>query len=243
MSNSSKSSSIIWNVVISGASKGIGREIAFTFAKAGHQLLLTARNEEKLKATAEAIRSQFPASKIHFKAADLSKKDEAISFGRWCLSFGEPDILVNNAGQFSPGALADEPEGQLEQHLAVNLGSAYHLTRTLLPDMMQRGTGHIFNICSIASLQAYPNGGSYSISKFALHGFTRNLREELKPTGVKVTGVYPGAVLTDSWGGFDNSGGRIMEVSDVALMIYQATQLSPQACVEDIVLRPQLGDL
>jgi short-subunit dehydrogenase len=108
---------------------------------------------------------------------------------------------------------------------------------------MQRGTGHIFNICSIASLQAYPNGGSYSISKFALHGFTRNLREELKPTGVKVTGVYPGAVLTDSWGGFDNSGGRIMEVSDVALMIYQATQLSPQACVEDIVLRPQLGDL
>ena len=82
MSNSSKSSSIIWNVVISGASKGIGREIAFTFAKAGHQLLLTARNEEKLKATAEAIRSKFPASKIHFKAADLSKKDEAISFGR-----------------------------------------------------------------------------------------------------------------------------------------------------------------
>lgn len=243
MSNSSKSSSVIWNVVISGASKGIGREMATTFAKAGHQLFLTARNEAKLKETADALMSQFPSCKIHYKSADLSVKEQAIAFGRWCLSFGEPDILINNAGQFIPGALKDEPEGQLEQQLAVNVGSAYHLTRTLLPDMVQRGTGHIFNICSIASLQAYPNGGSYSISKFALHGFTKNLREELKSTGVKVTGVYPGAVFTDSWGDFDNSSGRIMEVSDVALMVYQASQLSPQACVEEIVLRPQLGDL
>lgn len=243
MSNSSKTSSVIWNVVISGASKGIGKEIAATFAQAGHQLFLTARNEAKLKETAEALMSQYPQCKVHCKAADLSSKEEAIGFGRWCLSFGEPDILINNAGKFMAGAIANEPAGQLEQQLAVNLGSAYHLTRTLLPAMMQRGAGHIFNICSIASLQAYPNGGSYSISKFALHGFTKNLREELKPTGVKVTGVYPGAVFTDSWGDFDNSGGRIMEVSDVALMVYQASRLSPQACVEEIILRPQLGDL
>ncbi|MFN5606375.1 MAG: SDR family oxidoreductase, partial [Bacteroidota bacterium] len=154
-----------------------------------------------------------------------------------------PDILINNAGFFQPGSLADEPMGQLENQIQVNLGSAYHLTRTLLPSMLQRGTGHIFNICSIASLQPYPNGGSYSISKYALHGFTQNLREELKPTGIKVTGVYPGAVLTDSWGNFDNSSGRIMETDDVAKMVLQAAQLSPQACVEQIVLRPRLGDL
>lgn len=163
--------------------------------------------------------------------------------GRWCLSFSAPDILINNAGFFQPGSLADEPMGQLENQLHVNVGSAYHLTRALLPSMLQRGTGHIFNICSIASLQPYPNGGSYSISKYALHGFTQNLREELKPTGIKVTGVYPGAVLTDSWGNFDNSSGRIMETDDVAKMVVQAAQLSPQACVEQIVLRPRLGDL
>jgi short-subunit dehydrogenase len=69
------------------------------------------------------------------------------------------------------------------------------------------------------------------------------LREELKPTGVKVTGVYPGAVLTDSWGNFDNSNGRIMEPSDVAKMVFQTAHLSPQACVEEIVMRPRLGDL
>ena len=142
-----------------------------------------------------------------------------------------------------PGSLAEEPAGQLEQQVAVNLYSAYHLTRTLLPDMVQRGSGHIFTICSIASLKPYAQGGSYSISKYALHGFTQNLREELKPTGVKVTGVYPGAVLTDSWGNFDNSSGRIMEPSDVAKMIFQTAHLSPQACVEEIVIRPRLGDL
>lgn len=244
MSNNNNSSSpAILNVVISGASRGIGKTLAAQFAQAGHQLLLTAQHEEKLQATIKELKQAYPQSTIHGKAADLSNKEEVIAFGRWCLSFGEPDILINNAGQFKPGALAEEPEGQLEQQLAINLGSAYHLTRTLLPDMVQRGTGHIFNICSIASLQAYPNGGSYSISKFALHGFTKNLREELKPAGVKVTGVYPGAVFTDSWGDFDNSTGRIMEATDIALMVYQASQLSPQACVEEIVLRPQLGDL
>ncbi len=230
-------------VVITGASRGIGKSLAKHFAQRGDQLLLTARNKETLTQTINELKKEFSSTVIHGQVADLSIPDEARAFGRWCLSFAEPDILINNAGQFLPGALTEEPEGQLEQQLRVNLGSAYHLTRTLVPSMVQRGTGHIFTICSIASLQPYAQGGSYSISKYALHGFTKNLREELKPTGVKVTGVYPGAVLTDSWGDFDNSAGRIMEVEDVAKMIIQATQLSPQACVEDIVLRPRLGDL
>lgn len=230
-------------VVITGASRGIGKSLAKHFAQRGDQLLLTARNKETLTQTIAELKKEFSTTVIHGQVADLSIPDEARAFGRWCLSFAEPDILINNAGQFLPGALTEEPEGQLEQQLRVNLGSAYHLTRTLVPSMVQRGTGHIFTICSIASLQPYAQGGSYSISKYALHGFTKNLREELKPTGVKVTGVYPGAVLTDSWGDFDNSAGRIMEVEDVAKMIIQAAQLSPQACVEDIVLRPRLGDL
>src|SRR6202012_2805129 len=96
---------------------------------------------------------------------------------------------------------------------------------------------------SIAGLQAYENGGSYSISKFALTGFSKNLREELKPFHIKVTAVYPGAVLTDSWGNFDNKDGRIMEASDIATTIVAVSKLSPQAVVEEIILRPQLGDL
>jgi short-subunit dehydrogenase len=109
--------------------------------------------------------------------------------------------------------------------------------------MMAQKKGHIFNMCSIASLHAYTNGGAYSISKFALLGFSKNLREEMKPHGIKVTAVIPGAVYTDSWAGSGVSRERIMQAADVAAMIYTAAQLSPQACVEDIVLRPLEGDL
>ncbi len=137
----------------------------------------------------------------------------------------------------------DEPDGNLEIQINTNLYSAYNVTRKLLPAMIAQGRGHIFNICSIASLHAYNGGGGYSISKYALHGFSQNLRNELKPHGIKVTGVYPGAVLTDSWGNFDNSNGRIMEAKDVGEMIYAASLLSPQAVVEDIIMRPLLGDL
>ncbi|MBC7721603.1 MAG: SDR family oxidoreductase, partial [Pedobacter sp.] len=123
------------------------------------------------------------------------------------------------------------------------LYSAYHLTRALLPKMMEQKSGSIFNICSIASLQAYANGGSYSISKYALLGFSKNLREELKPYGIKVSAVMPGATFTDSWAGSGINLERIMEANDVAKMVFAASQLSPQAVMEDIVLRPQLGDL
>ncbi|MEK7198799.1 MAG: SDR family NAD(P)-dependent oxidoreductase, partial [Bacteroidota bacterium] len=91
--------------------------------------------------------------------------------------------------------------------------------------------------------QAYANGGSYSISKFALLGFSKNLREELKPHGIKVTAVCPGATLSGSWDGFEIDPQRIMEAEDIAKMVYAATLLSPQAVVEDIIMRPQPGDL
>ena len=174
----------------------------------------------------------------------MSKKDTVQKFGQWVLNKASSiDVLVNNAGQFIPGSIYNEPDGLLEQLMDTNLYSAYHLTRTLLPSMMGAKLGHIFNLCSIASLQAYPNGGSYSISKFALMGFSKNLREELKPYNIKVTAVYPGAVMTESWGDFDNSKQRIMEAEDIATMIVAATRLSAQAVVEDIIIRPQLGDL
>jgi short-subunit dehydrogenase len=98
-------------------------------------------------------------------------------------------------------------------------------------------------MCSIASLNAYSNGGSYSISKFALLGFSKNLREEMKPHGIKVTAVCPGATMSNSWEGVGIDPERIMEAKDIAEMIYASSKLSPMAVVEDIVLRPQLGDL
>jgi short-subunit dehydrogenase len=230
------------NVIITGASKGIGKAIAKIFAANGHNLFLCSRNEVALYKTMEELGTQYPGISIKAKAFDLSK--QAKEFGIWNLEFGlNIDVLINNAGLFEPGSVNNEPEGLLENQIETNLYSAYHLTRTLLPEMMKHKSGQIFNICSIAGLQPYKNGGAYSISKFAMDGFSKNLREEMKEHGIKVTTVYPGAVLTDAWGNFDNSSHRIMEADDVAQMIYSASQLSAGACVEEIVMRPLLGDL
>lgn len=233
------------NIVITGASRGLGKAIAMAFAEDGqaHSFFLSSRNKETLEATGKELQKKFPGSKILTKAFDLSDKKNVFALASWILGHTDkPDILVNNAGIFLPGSVHNEEEGVLEEIINVNLFSAYHLTRKLLPAMMKQKSGHIFNICSIASLKAYENGGAYSISKFALAGFSENLREEMKPHGIKVTAVYPGAAYTDSWAGFVKPE-RVMEAPDVAKMIYAASQLSPQACVEEIILRPQLGDV
>jgi short-subunit dehydrogenase len=232
------------NIIITGASRGLGYTLTESFAKEGHNLYLTARNEVSLYHALESLMGRFPDQQIRAKAFDLSLKEGAIGFGNWILDqHADVDILINNAGNFIPGSIYNEPDGTLEKMLGINLFSAYHLTRVLLPAMMKRKSGHIFNLCSIAAFAAYPNGGSYSISKFALSGFSKNLREEMKPYGIKVTGIYPGAIYTDSWSGSGVDPNRIMKPSDIAETILQITKLSPQALVEDLVIRPLLGDL
>ncbi|MCC6288897.1 MAG: SDR family oxidoreductase [Chitinophagaceae bacterium] len=232
------------NIIITGASKGFGKSIAEKFAANGWNVYMCSRTEKTLHQTKDELRQQYPSVKIEAKPFDLSIKEDAQALGKWILSLNiSIDVLVNNAGSFEPGNVYNEPEAVLENMIAVNLYSAYHLTRTIISKMIAQKQGHIFNMCSIASLQAYTNGGAYSISKFALSGFSRNLREEMKPFGIKVTGIYPGAAYTDSWAGSGVDKKRIMESKDIAEMIYAAAQLSPQACVEDIVIRPQLGDL
>lgn len=232
------------NIVVTGASKGIGKAIAEKFSVPGNQVFICARNENDLSKFVNEITNKIPYVIIKYFVADLAQKKGVTKFGNWLFSQNVSiDILVNNTGQFIPGSVYNEDEGTLEKMIAVNLYSAYHLTRMLLPSMMKTKAGHIFNICSIASLQAYNNGGSYSISKFALMGFSKNLREEMKPYNIKVTAVYPGAVYTSSWEGADIEPSRILEVNDIADTIFAASRLSPQACIEDIVIRPQAGDM
>jgi short-subunit dehydrogenase len=231
------------NIVITGGSKGMGKAMAEKFAAAKNNIFICSRNEKELAVTTNEINKKYSDS-VQYFSSDLSQKNEVLKFADWLLQKRIPiDILINNAGLFVPGNVYNEPEGNLEKMMNINLFSAYHLTRALLPQMMKNKSGHIFNISSIAALKAYNNGGSYSISKYALMGFSKNLREELKLFHIKVTTVYSGAVYTSSWEGADISPQRIMEVEDIANMIYAASLLSPQACVEDIVIRPQLGDL
>lgn len=231
------------NVVITGASRGIGQSIAEGFAEKGAHLFLCARNMAKTMPWQQELMKKYAINISSFDA-DLSNATEVKAFAQHVLNATDQiDILVNNTGTYEPGSTYNEAEGQLEKMLNVNLFSAYHLTRALIGSMIKKQSGHIFNICSIASLNAYPNGGSYSISKWALAGFSKNLREEMKPHHIKVTAVYPGATLTSSWDGMNIDPKRILEANDITKMMIAASELSMQACVEDIVIRPQLGDL
>jgi short-subunit dehydrogenase len=232
------------SAVITGATKGIGKAIAEMLLEQGFDVAICSRTPSELDTIQQEWLQQYPERKVYTLALDVRKKESVTEFAENAIAqFGAIDILVNNAGLYFPGELATEPEHQLENLMETNLYSAYHLTRALLPVMKAAGKGHIFNMCSVASLQAYPNGGAYSITKYALLGFSENLRYELRGDGIKVTAISPGAVWSNSWSGSGVPEERIMKAEDIAAMLWATYKLSAQATVEHIVLRPQLGDL
>ncbi len=225
--------------VITGASRGIGKAIALKFIQEGFKTIVCSRSQDKLDELSNEVQNDL----LTTLAVDVSNDEDRKRFAAFVLAQGTPDVLVNNAGIFLMGQILNEEEGVLEKQMETNVYSAYHISKALLPEMMKTKSGHIFNMCSIASLQAYTSGSSYTISKFALLGFSKALREELKPHGIKVTSIMPGAVMSDSWAGVDIEPDRIMKSEDIADMVWSMYNLAPQTVVEDIVLRPQLGDL
>lgn len=230
-------------IVVTGGSKGIGKEIIKKFAAQGFDAVTCARNEADLQELQKHIKDVYQ-QKLYYQVADLSKKEDVLTFATYVKSIStDVDVLVNNTGVFLPGILIEEQEGNLEFMIETNLYSAYHLTRALAPGMIARKEGYIFNMCSIASILAYPNGGSYAISKFALYGMTKVMREEMKHLGVRVTAVLPGATLTASWDGVDIPAERFIKAEDIAETIFSAYNISGQSVIEELIIRPQLGDL
>ncbi len=230
-------------LALTGGTKGIGRAIVERFARADFDIVTCARKESDLEDLKRAIKAEYSVS-VHTSVADMSVKDQVVAFGGLINKLQQPvDVLVNNAGFFIPGSLLDEEEGALEKMIESNVYSAYHLSRSIVPSMRANRKGHVFNMCSIASIKAYPNGGSYAISKFALLGFSKVLREELKEFNIRVTAVLPGATRTASWDGVDLPEDRFMRAEDVAETVFSAYSISERSVVEEIIIRPQLGDI
>jgi NAD(P)-dependent dehydrogenase (short-subunit alcohol dehydrogenase family) len=220
-------------IVVTGGTKGIGLAIANRFVGHGFDAVVCARSV-----------AGFAGNNLLPVAADLSTRAGVDALAGFIRSLDRPvDVLVNNAGVFRPGQISNEAEGVFDLLMQTNVAGPYHLTRALLPGMVAAGAGHIFMMASTASITAYTNGGSYCVSKFALLGMSRVLREELKPTGVKVTAVLPGATLTASWEGTDLPEDRFLKAADVADAVWGAFSLSKSAVVEEILIRPQLGDI
>jgi short-subunit dehydrogenase len=231
-------------VIVSGGTKGIGKATVEQFMAAGFDVVTCARNETELQQLQESLEEKYRPVRLFVKKADLALKKEVEAFVEFIRSLHRPiEILVNNTGLFAPGQIHNEPSGTLETMIETNLYSAYYLTRGVVEGMIERKRGHIFNLCSTASITAYTNGGAYCVSKFALYGMTKVLREELKPHGIRVTALLPGATLTASWEGVDLPQERFIQAEDIAKTIFSAYQLSPGAVIEEILIRPQLGDI
>ena len=229
--------------VITGGSRGIGAALVREFCAQGYDVVTYARSEVRLAEFAVELRGQYHTD-LMYRVVDARSTPEIIRFAEFVISLKRPvDVLINNAGYFLPGSIGQEQDGTSDEMYQVNYLSAYHLTRSLLASMKELRSGHIINMCSVASLKAYPNGGSYSVSKTALLAFSRNLREELYAHGIRVTAVMPGATYTDSWVGSGIPEERMMPAEDVAKVIWMCVSLSSRSVVEEITLRPQLGDL
>lgn len=230
--------------VITGGTKGIGKALVYKFIDEGFEIITCSRSTDNLASLEKEVLDKYPGAKIFSYSADLSTKEGCQKFVENALEVDTNiDVLINNTGVFIPGPVLSEPEGNLELMINTNLYSAYYVTRGLAPKMADFGSGHIFNLCSIASIKAYDNGGSYGISKFAMLGFSKSIREELKDKGIRVTAVMPGATLTPSWEGVDLPEERFIPAEDVAKSIFDVYALSDRTVVEELIMRPQLGDL
>lgn len=231
------------SIVVTGGTKGIGKAIIQKFAKEGFDVFTCSRNSSDLQQLKADFEFDFPNQNIYVMTADLSIKEKVNEFAQMVKGHAIPDVIINNTGIFLPGSIHSEPEGNFELMMQTNLFSAYYLTRAFTSALIERKSGHIFSIGSIAGLTAYANGGSYAISKWAMLGFTKCLRQELKEFNIKVTSVLPGATFTASWEGVDIPVERFMKVEDIAESVWSAYNLSPYSVVEEIIIRPQLGDL
>jgi NAD(P)-dependent dehydrogenase (short-subunit alcohol dehydrogenase family) len=231
-------------VLITGASQGIGAAIARTFAREvrGVRLALVARHVRNLAAVARACAKHDAIAEVF--ACDAAN---AVSVELMAAAvrkrFGAPDVLINNAGAFTMAPFVETTPAQFDDMLAVNLRSAFLVTRVFLPAMLKRKSGDIFFMSSIAGLGAYPQAAAYCAAKFGVTGLAKVLRAETKDRGIRVCCVHPGATWSPSWSKSGVKPERIMPAEDIARAILDVHRLGRRTVVEEIVLRPQLGDL
>jgi short-subunit dehydrogenase len=183
------------NVLVTGASSGIGAAIAREMAARGARVTLVARGREALERLAEEIGSAGGEARV--EAADLSSVDEVDALaGRVLADTGAPDVLVNNAGVGRWLAVDETPPGEATQMIALPYLAAFELTRALAPSMIERGGGRVVCMTSVAAWIHIPGATGYSVARWAMRAFASQLREDLRGTGVGVTLIAPAEVAS-----------------------------------------------
>ena len=183
-------------VLITGASSGIGKQTAIEFAKLGSNIILVARRKNKLEQVENELK-QFNVKTL-VCSCDVSKKDQVEKMSKIVLEkFNSIDILVNNAGFAIYGSVYDLSVNDIESQMETNYFGMVYCTKNFLPLMLEKKSGHIVNVASVAASFGLPGIASYCASKFAMLGFSEGLKHELNGTGVGITVVSPIMVKTD----------------------------------------------
>jgi 3-oxoacyl-[acyl-carrier protein] reductase len=230
-------------ILITGSTKGIGNAIARKFAANNYNLILIARSDKDLQDQKKLLLKEYQIN-ILCISADLSEKKQVQKIvDQLNENKIEPNIIVNNLGVYEPSTIFTEDDLLMEKMMNINYYSGYYLTKALLGTMLQRNEGHIFSICSVANISPVKEAFAYTISKYAVYGFIKTLRESLVQTDIKTTAIIPGSTLTASWDGTTVEAERFIMAEDVADTLFLAANLSKGACLEEIIIRPQHGQV
>lgn len=226
------------NVLITGGSKGIGEAIAKRFYEGSYQVIICSRSDEHhsdlMKKYPEAGRPG-----IDCRIADISVKSSVERLCHDVLNdYGQIDILVNNAAICEYGGFLDYEDAQFEQLMNVNLFGAYYMIRGIVPTMIKKGGGTVFNICSTASKTSYPNLGPYCATKHAMYALSQGLRLETQDKNIRVITMMPGLTATPAWNGKDIDTSGFMQPSEIGDLVFDINNLNQRTVVEEITIRP-----
>lgn len=235
--------------LITGASSGIGMACAERFASGGWNLVLTARRSEQLSRFAQSL-TEIYGTKADAVVMDIRNKANADRLAEWFFENGlVPDLLINNAGLavgLDPiyAAVIDDWERMID----TNLKGLLYITRAISPMMVERRSGHIINIGSIAGKEAYPNGNVYCATKHAVDGLTRAMRMDIYTHNIRVTQVAPGAVETEfsevRFKGDKSKAARVydnfrpLSAADVADAVWYCANVPQHVSIHDMVVMP-----
>ncbi|MDP9047567.1 MAG: SDR family oxidoreductase [Bacteroidota bacterium] len=232
------------NALITASTKGMGRAIAIAFAKEGINLAICSRNAADLNAFKEELQAINSSIKVVTSVTDCSVKQQLLAFADGAeQQLGFISIIVNNVGMYQHSSMLDDNDDAFETQVHTNLAPAYELYRYFGKKMINAREGHIFTICSAASLTPIPEAGTYSVTKYALLGLTKTMKLEMQQYGVKVTAVIPGSTLTDSWKGMEVDKDKMVLPEDIASAIINTYKMSAGANVDEIIIKPVYGQM
>jgi 3-oxoacyl-[acyl-carrier protein] reductase len=230
--------------IVTGASKGIGRATVVMIARDGAIPVLGATSEALL----ETLQRELDAMGVESLAqrCDVTRLSDCEALvGEALGRFGKIDILVNNAGVGFSGAIVDSDPEKAELMVKVNILGVYYMTRSVLPSMIERGSGDIINIGSVASLKYSPRFAIYSATKFAVRAFSEALRNEVQGHNIRVTTVHPGMTRTAFFDSFAKGGspvpldkGDILRPEDIAEAIHYALTRPDGVAMNEVTVRP-----